>query len=1040
MSFKDTDFRDRDPEWDEVLVACLEAVENGDRMDRQEWLARYPVFAGQLEEFFADHECLDQLAAPLRPVAQRSRLADAATETPEASAGDAAGTGTTGGSMGDYDLLEEIGRGGMGVVHKARQRDLNRLVALKRIPPAALPTADQVRRFRVEAETVARLDHPHIVPIYDVGEHQGQPYFSMKLMEGGSLTDRLGQFRTDPRSAARLVIAIGRAVHHAHQRGILHRDLKPSNILLDAEGRPHVTDFGLAKRLAVGDADPTTWEGMAGTPSYMAPEQASGSRGSITTATDVYGLGTILYALLTERKPFAGDTPLETIDQVRQQEPVPPSRVNPRVDRDLETICLKCLAKEPQGRYASAEALAEDLERWLADEPIQARPVSAWQRGMKWARRRPLAVAAIALVILTALLLAGGAGWIANDRATRRMATTAEVRKALEESADRQRRRQVPEALSAARRAMGVLAGGEADLALSREVEARLSEFELLAQLEDVRVEMTACTNKGFDLALGDRRYGELFRGANLDIDALSPAEAAERIRATAVVAELAAALYDWASVRRGLRPREDTTWKHILEVARAADRDSWRTRLRGALEGNDRKALVDLASADRAAELLPLTITALFIALSEAGAVEQGETLLRTAQRRHPDSFWINYNLAVFLLNSQPARTTEAIAYLRAAVALRPESAWARGKLGCALGMNGDVDGAIAECRGAIRLNKRSATAHNNLGAALEQKGDVDGAIDAYRESVRLNPDDVIARCNLGSALSRKGDVEGGIGECRAAVHLDKDNPHSHFILGVALWRKGDLDGAMAEYRETIRLHKPHSSAYIALGDVFRSKGQFTESLAHYRRGYELETSPQWRSRYAEQVKLGERLVELDGKLPRILNGEAAPGDAAESLDLAAICYTPAQRRYGAAVRFYRDAFAEQPRLAEDFQRKFRYNAACTAALAGCGQGKDADKLGNEQRANLRQQALDWLRADLAACHKVLEGDRAKAATAVRQQMQHWLQDADFAGVRGPHALAKLPEAERSAWRKVWAEVEELLVQAGGKSSGAEK
>ena len=298
----------------------------------------------------------------------------------------------------------------MGVVYRARQISLNRLVALKMLRDAALASADELRRFQNEAEAVARLDHPHIVPVYEVGEHDGRRYFSMKLISGPSLQEALSTFAASPRSAAALMVTIAEAVHHAHQRGILHRDLKPSNILLDDRGQPHVTDFGLARRVEGGE-DMTLSGAVIGTPAYMAPEQAVGMRRLVTTLSDVYGLGAVLYALLTDVAPFAGDTALETLDRVRREPPVPPSRVNPNVPRDMEVICLKCLEKDPARRYVSEAALAEDLARYLAGEPIMARPVTRSERAVKWVRRRPAIAALLGSVTLVTALGLGGVLW-----------------------------------------------------------------------------------------------------------------------------------------------------------------------------------------------------------------------------------------------------------------------------------------------------------------------------------------------------------------------------------------------------------------------------------------------------------------------------------------------------------------------------------------------------------------------------------------------------------------------------------------------------
>jgi WD40 repeat protein/tRNA A-37 threonylcarbamoyl transferase component Bud32 len=309
--------------------------------------------------------------------------------------------------IGDYEIESKIAHGGMGVVYKARQKGLGRVVALKMILAGQLATEAQVRRFHSEAKNTASLEHPNIVPIYEVGEHEGLPFFSMKFIEGGSLAGQSNRYRGDPRAAARLVADAARAVHHAHQRGILHRDLKPANILLDTEGRPHVTDFGLAKRVA--DALGSTQSGaIIGTAGYMAPEQAAGNARRVTIAADVYSLGAVLYDLLTGRPPFTGDSPMDVVLQALDRDPVPPSRHCPKVPRDLETVCLKCLRKEPQGRYDSADALARDLDHYLAGEPIEARPSGPVERAVRWVRRHPAPAALLAVGTAAVLGLVWG--------------------------------------------------------------------------------------------------------------------------------------------------------------------------------------------------------------------------------------------------------------------------------------------------------------------------------------------------------------------------------------------------------------------------------------------------------------------------------------------------------------------------------------------------------------------------------------------------------------------------------------------------------
>src|SRR5881296_915854 len=303
------------------------------------------------------------------------------------------------GELGDYELLEEIGRGAQGVVFRARQKSLNRTVALKVISLGQWASKAHLKRFRREAEAAASLDHPCIVPIYEVGERDGSCYFSMKFVEGGQLDEVVRRTPMSIRQAVELIAKVARTVHFAHEHGILHRDIKPGNVLLDTKGEPHLTDFGLARLIETESTVTRTLE-VLGTPSYMAPEQAVGNNAQLTSATDVYGLGAVFYQLLTGHPPFAGGTTYETIKLLLNTEPRQPRLWNPKIDRDLSTICLKCLDKNPQRRYSSALALAEDLERWLKHEPIHGRRTGIFTRGRKWVRRNQKLVATGAACLL----------------------------------------------------------------------------------------------------------------------------------------------------------------------------------------------------------------------------------------------------------------------------------------------------------------------------------------------------------------------------------------------------------------------------------------------------------------------------------------------------------------------------------------------------------------------------------------------------------------------------------------------------------------
>jgi WD40 repeat protein len=398
----DIDTDDREARVDAAIAEYLRATRDPTSFDAAAWLARHPEVADDLAAFLRAEAAIGGLNTA--PPATLSRDPETPTFEPGPAAVRVIGHPSR--PEDDYELIREIGRGGMGVVYEARQRSLNRIVALKTVLTGELASGREIDQFRRESEAAAALDHPNIVPIYEVGELGGQPFFAMKLIGGGSLSARGASFAGKFREIAGLVGAVARAVHHAHQRGVLHRDLKPSNILLDESGAPYVGDFGLARRLE-GAPTQSVSGTVAGTPAYMAPEQARGERG-VSVAADVYGLGGVLYHLLTGSAPFRGDSTPETLLLVLLGDPTAPRVLRPDVPRDLETICLKCLEKEPTRRYPSAAELAAELDRWLRGEPILARPAGRLERAAKWARRNPGWATAAAVVVLSLVVLATG--------------------------------------------------------------------------------------------------------------------------------------------------------------------------------------------------------------------------------------------------------------------------------------------------------------------------------------------------------------------------------------------------------------------------------------------------------------------------------------------------------------------------------------------------------------------------------------------------------------------------------------------------------
>jgi len=440
--------KDPDDALDLIYHEVLVREEFGEDPGLDEYLERFPQFAGQLRDQFEVHLALKATQWVGRAgTHEPAKDSTVVTDGPVASG--------AGPSIPGYEVIRELGRGGMGVVYLARQSGLNRLVALKMILAGEYSRPQDRARFRGEAEAVARLEHPNLVKIHETGEHDGRPYFSMEYVDGGRLADSLRGTPVPPRRAAQLVETLARATHAAHERGVIHRDLTPSNVLLTSEGEPKIVDFGLAK-LTVGGSGRTETGDILGTPSYMAPEQATGQSKEVGPAADVYALGAILYDMLTGRPPFKGESVLDTLAQVVNNEPVTPCRLQPKVPRDLETICLKCLSKEPNRRYSSAAALADDLRRFLAGEPVRARPIGAAGRTARWARRRPAIASLLAVCAAGAIAAFAAVTWegrrarLSQGRAERAQKAEETHRIAAEAAREREaRQRRLYQGLSA---------------------------------------------------------------------------------------------------------------------------------------------------------------------------------------------------------------------------------------------------------------------------------------------------------------------------------------------------------------------------------------------------------------------------------------------------------------------------------------------------------------------------------------------------------------------------------------------------------------
>jgi serine/threonine-protein kinase len=821
-----------------------------------------------------------------------------------------------------YEVEAVLGRGGMGVVFRARHLRLNRPVAVKMLLAGAYAGPREQARFQREAGAVAELRHPHVVQLYDIGDADGRPYFTMELVEGGSLARKLADQPQPAREAAQLVATLAGAVQAAHACGIVHRDLKPANVLLTADGTPKIGDFGVARRQDDGAALTQSGEPV-GTPSYMAPEQARGRRNAIGPAVDIYALGAILYELLTGRPPFVAETAAATLQQVVAEEAVPPSRWGPRVPRDLETICLKCLQKEPGKRYATAADLAADLERFLKHEPIQARPVGRWERCLRWVRRRPAAAGLWAAVLL--LVAAGAVGaWSLYAAAARQAQTDHEVRGVmgrarglLEEGWQAADLAKVTEAGAEANRAVDIARSGGATAAVQQEAEAfqqdagqRRERAEKTRALREAILDLVSPpeskpyfrdkTGRVIVLPLPnlDKQYAAAFRCWGLDVDGTPEAEAVRRLGAEpeAVLQELIAALDHWMFARHQ-QGRPEAEWRRLFRVADQLDRSERHRQLRALLvkvpplRGADAAARElwqrDRDSARRAllkvrAEVNPRTASALTVlllarAFAVLGDAAGAEKVLREAVTARPDQVVLLSALGRLLEQQGPSRFADAIGYLRAARSHRPELGAVLTDLLVRAGRPAEVEELAREM---LHRQPHHPAFRFYLGIALFQQQKYDAAEAAYRQAIALSPEIAEAHLNLGCALGEQQKHGAAEAAYRQAIALQPELAEAHYNLGNALVQQQKYDDAAAAYRRAIALKVDYAEAHYNLGVVRSRQGKPREAAAAYRAA-----------------------IGLNSKLPE------------PHINLGQILL--AQRQYGAAEAAFRKAIALQPDLA---------------------------------------------------------------------------------------------------------------------------
>jgi serine/threonine-protein kinase len=1235
-----------------------------------------------------------------------------------------------------YQLQGEIARGGMGAVLRGRDVDLGRDLAVKVLLEKYTERPEVARRFIEEAQIGGQLQHPGVVPVYDIGRFGQRPFFTMKLVKGQTLAHLLAE-RTEytedrPRLLA-IALDVAQTMAYAHAKGVIHRDLKPANVMVGAFGEVQVMDWGLAKVLVEGGVadeeraasrererpeDVTTIRtarssgstgslgtdteagSLLGTPAYMPPEQANGDIANLDRRADVFGLGAILCEILTAKPPYVGRSAEEVRRKACNGDLADATARLDACGADAELIALTktCLAAEAIDRPKDARAVTDALTTYL--NGVQERlhqaelaEAEAKAKAIEEAKRCRLTLALAATVLLAVTL--GGGGWlyVKNEREARQAQAAREVNNALNEATALREKAKATTTGGAAlfaqareqtQRAVALVENGPADATLVAQVkhlQAELDEEEkdrtLVAALDEARLAQaeSADDKPRFAPERAVPRFREAFRAYGLPAGEGEPQVAAERIRQrpAAVREAIGAALDEWDNLAGEAEYQITEPHREWLRaVLEAADPEGWGRQVRAArLEADPAKrraGLEALAKSAKVADLPARALTRLARQLRPAQAVE----LLRRAQRQYPDDFWVNNDLGMMLMEVAPPEFNEAVRFLTAAVALRPESQGAQVNLGVSLNANRDYDGAIAcyhkaidldpkvavphynlgntlsdmgrkdaaipcwrkaieldqkyaqayanvgaalERRGeadeaipllkkALEIDPKIVLAHNQLGLALADKGQVDEAMDCFRKAIHVDPkhakahsnlgnaladkgqldealayhrkavaldpkytnahinlgaalltsgrvdeamacfrtaldldpkdaeahtrlglalaakgqadeaiachkkaieldpknakahvnlgtvlagkgwmDEAIAcfekaielnpklapaRANLGTALRIKGRLEEAIASLRKALGLDPKYTYAHINLGIALRTVGRVDEAIACFRKAIELDPKDATAHYSLGNALRDErrfdeaaagykkaidlnpnyaeahcnlgaalqeqGRFAESLAAFQRGHELGTKqPGWRYPSTEWVRAAEQPAAQ--QLSAFLKGEFQPRDTAERLGLAGVCLV--KKLHAAAARLYADAFAADPELADDLRAAHRYNAACYAALAASGQGEDAAKLDEKEKARLRQQALDWLRADLAVRTKRLESGQPTDRAAVQQAMKHWQRDSDLADIRDDGALAKLPAEERAACEKLWADVAAMRKKAETSTEG---
>jgi tetratricopeptide (TPR) repeat protein len=844
--------------------------EHGDPPQLDEYLRQFGRLEEPLRLLFEVHQAIEQ-----EPATRRIEPGDAGLES--ALAFRLASSVRALPAVAGYEVLDVLGEGGMGVVYKARHERLRRLVALKmlRAGPQASPRA--LARFQTEAEVVARLQHPNIVPIYEVGDHEGQPFFALEFIAGGTLTARVNGTPQPAREAADTVAVLARAIHYAHQRGVIHRDLKPANVLLTEDGVPRITDFGLAKYPEGPDGNTRTGD-VLGTPSYMAPEQAAGKVQQIGPATDVYALGAILYELLTGRPPFKAESPTDTLLQVLRDAPVPPSRLRAQTPRDLETICLKCLEKEPARRYASAVELSEDLARFLGGRAIRARRSPWWEKAIKWARRRPAAAALLVVSILAVLGLGLGWEWHARGERQRQARARAEALTGLSRAGDAFLAR---DWAGAHTHLEGVLDRVNAEPGLDDlrpEAEVRLAEagrrqreeeaerraaatFREFVRLRDEALfhGMNSLSGEhllgGMDLAAHRQAAEDAARQAltlaGVDLGASTPWAPDPAITDSGQREEMAAGCYALVLILADVVARVDAPpaggAKRIREALRLLERAPALLPATAAYHlrrAHFRKQLgeADSFTPEEAAPSGALDLFLIGYDHYRARRFDEARRAFDAAVSLQPDHFWAQCHLG--MCHWYRREWDQAKSAFTACIVLRPQFVWPILVRADASGKQRAWASAEADYRKAEGLLAKAPNdealyyLHANRGMLRFFQGRLDEAAADLQQAIALHPEQYAAHVNLFQVYLRQKKGPEAQRELTQALRAGAPpvvRADAYAAHGRDLWARGDRAGAAAACRSALEEDAYHFQARGVLAQALLEMGRDAEAIREF-------------------------------------------------------------------------------------------------------------------------------------------------------------------------------------------------------------